>query len=63
MLLPTERDQTLTGLANTTPDVGAQEARAQSLQWCLSECNSETTSRVVELTVWNDSREIFMERG
>jgi SRSO17 transposase len=37
LLLPTERNKTLTGLANTEPVVGAQEARAQSLQWYLSE--------------------------
>ena len=39
LLLPAERNKTLTGLANTTPGVGAQEARAQSLQWFLSESN------------------------
>jgi hypothetical protein len=32
VLLPSERNKTLTGLANTTPGVGAQAARAQSLQ-------------------------------
>ena len=31
VLLPAERNKTLTGLANTAPGVGAQEARAQSL--------------------------------
>jgi hypothetical protein len=39
LLLPTERNKTLTGLANTEPGVGAQEARAQNLQWYLSESN------------------------
>ena len=39
LLLPAERNKTLTGLANTAPGVGAQEARAQSLQWFLSESN------------------------
>src|SRR5258708_25138404 len=39
VLLPTKRNRTLTGLANTAPGVGAQEARAQSLQWFLSESN------------------------
>ena len=39
LLLPAERNKTLTGLANTTPGIGAQEARAQSLQWFLSESN------------------------
>src|SRR5512136_514316 len=37
LLLPAERNKTLTGLANTAPGMGAQEARAQSLQWFLSE--------------------------
>ncbi len=37
LLLPAERNKTLTGLANTEPVVGAQHARAQGLQWFLSE--------------------------
>ena len=37
LLLPAERNKTLTGLANSEPVVGAQEARVQSLQWYLSE--------------------------
>src|SRR5215469_2416018 len=32
---------TLTGLANTEPYVGAQQPRAQGLQWFLSESNWE----------------------
>lgn len=39
LLLPTERNKTLTGLANTEPYVGAQQPRAQGLQWFLSESN------------------------
>ena len=39
LLLPTERNKTLTGLANTEPSVGAQQPRAQGLQWFLSESN------------------------
>jgi len=39
LLLPAERNETLTGLANTAPGQGAQEAPAQSLQWFLSESN------------------------
>jgi SRSO17 transposase len=39
LLLPAERNKTVTGLANTAPGKGAQEARAQSLQWFLSESN------------------------
>jgi SRSO17 transposase len=38
-LLPTERNKTLTGLANTEPYVGAQHPRAQGMQWFLSESN------------------------
>ncbi len=37
LLLPTERNKTLTALANTEPLVGAQLPRAQQLQWFLSE--------------------------
>src|SRR5437867_7359210 len=35
LLLPTERNKTLTALANTEPLVGAQLPRAQQLQWFL----------------------------
>src|SRR5436189_2086924 len=37
LLEPSERNKTLTGLANTEPVVGAQEKQAQFLQWFLSE--------------------------
>jgi SRSO17 transposase len=37
LLLPTERNKTLTNLANTEPVVEAPVARAQKLQWFLSE--------------------------
>ncbi len=37
LLLPAERNKTLTALANTEPIVGAQSAPAQRLQWFLSE--------------------------
>jgi SRSO17 transposase len=37
LLLPSERHKTLTGLTTTEPVVGAQVARAQRLQWFLSE--------------------------
>lgn len=39
LVLPTERNKTLTGLANTEPYVGAQHPRAQGMQWFLSEAN------------------------
>ena len=37
LLLPSERNKTLTGLVNTEPLVGAQLPRVQKLQWFLSE--------------------------
>ena len=36
LLLPRERNQTLTGLAGTAPVLGAQAPPAQRLQWFLS---------------------------
>lgn len=41
LLLPTERNKTLTALANTEPLKGAQRKEAQSLQWFLSESTWE----------------------
>src|SRR5436309_496536 len=37
LLLPAERNKTLTALANTEPVVAAQHPHAQALQWFLSE--------------------------
>ena len=37
LLVPSERNKTLTALANAEPIAGAQGARAQALQWFLSE--------------------------
>src|SRR3712207_3478402 len=37
LLLPTERNKTLTALANAEPIVGAQDATVQALQWFLTE--------------------------
>ena len=37
LLLPVERNKTLTALANTEPVTGSQRKEAQSLQWFLSE--------------------------
>jgi len=37
LLLPAERNKTLTALANAEPIIGAQNASARSLQWFLSE--------------------------
>ena len=37
LLLPAERNKTLTALANAEPIIGAQQAPVQALQWFLSE--------------------------
>jgi SRSO17 transposase len=37
VLVPSERNKTLTALVNAEPIAGAQEARVQALQWFLSE--------------------------
>ncbi len=44
LVLASERNKTLTGLANSEPVVGAQEARVQSLQWYLSESTWEAAA-------------------
>jgi SRSO17 transposase len=52
LLLPAERNKTLTALANTEPVVGAQRKEAQSLQWFLSESGwdpEQVNRRRVEL--------------
>ena len=52
LLLPAERNKTLTALANTEPVVGAQRKEAQSLQWFLSESGwdpGQVNRRRVEL--------------
>jgi SRSO17 transposase len=49
LLLPSERNKTLTGLANTEPGAGAQLPRAQQLRWFLSE------------STW-DERQVQVER-
>ena len=52
LLLPAERNKTITALANTEPVAGAQRKEAQSLQWFLSESGwdpSEVNERRVEL--------------
>ena len=52
LLLPTERNKTLTALANTEPVVGAQRPAAQKLQWFLSESTWDAaalTARRLEL--------------
>jgi SRSO17 transposase len=52
LLLPAERNKTLTALANTEPVSGAQRREAQSLQWFLSESRwdpKEVNDRRLEL--------------
>src|ERR687884_1820358 len=52
LLLPAERNKTLTALANTEPILGAQSPAAQSLQWFLSESTwdpDEVNTRWLEL--------------
>jgi DDE superfamily endonuclease len=52
LLLPAERNKTLTALANTEPVSGAQRKEAQSLQWFLSESRwnpKEVNARRLEL--------------
>ena len=52
LLLPAERNKTLTALANAEPIVGAQQPRVQSLQWFLSESTwdaAAVNARRVEL--------------
>jgi SRSO17 transposase len=52
LLLPAERNKTLTALANTEPAKGAQRREAQSLQWFLSESGwgpREVNERRLEL--------------
>jgi hypothetical protein len=52
LLLPAERNKTLTALANTEPVTGAQRREAQSLQWFLSESGwdpKEVNERRLEL--------------
>jgi SRSO17 transposase len=44
LLLPAERNKTLTALANTEPVVGAHAPRAQGLQWFLSESTWDPTT-------------------
>jgi len=39
LLLPMERNKTLTRLANTEPVIGAQHRQSQRLQWFPSESN------------------------
>jgi SRSO17 transposase len=59
LLLPAERNKTLTALANTEPVVGAQRKEAQSLQWFLSESGwdpQQINQRRIELLLEADPK-------
>jgi hypothetical protein len=59
LLLPAERNKTLTALANTEPLKGAQRKEAQSLQWFLSESRwdpEQVNRRRVELMLEETKR-------
>ena len=65
LLLPAERNKTLTALANTKPVVGAQRKEAQSLQWFLSESKwdpMEINQRRLELML-EESASAPREKG
>ena len=62
---PSERNKTLTALANTEPVVGAQRKEAQSLQWFLSESGwdpAEVNERRLEL-LFEDPRPLRTRRA
>jgi hypothetical protein len=57
LLLPSERNKTLTGLVNTEPVVGAELPRAQKLQWFLSESDwDERAVQAVRLKLLREER-------
>jgi SRSO17 transposase len=65
LLLPAERNKTLTALANTEPVAGAQRKEAQSLQWFLSKSGrdpEDLNRRRLELS-FEDSSTAPNERG
>lgn len=65
LLLPAERNKTLTALANTEPVAGAQRKEAQSLQWFLSESGwdpQEVNERRLEL-LFEESATAVSEKG
>ncbi len=65
LLLPDERNKTLTALANTEPVVGAQRKEAQALQWFLSESswNAEDVNRRRVELILEDPRTAPDQRG
>ncbi len=66
LLLPAERNKTLTALANTEPVTGAQRREAQSLQWFLSESRwdpKEVNERRLKLLLLEQSASAPSEKG
>jgi SRSO17 transposase len=66
LLLPAERNKTLTALANTEPVVGAQRREARSLQWFLSESRwdpRKVNERRLELMVAERARALRARRA
>jgi hypothetical protein len=66
LLLPAERNKTLTALANTEPVAGAQRKEAQSLQWFLSESGwdpKEINERRLELLFEEGASSAPSEKG
>ena len=66
LLLPAERNKTLTALANTEPVVGAQRREAQSLQWFLSESRwdpDEVNERRLELLLLEEPTTAANDEG
>src|ERR671913_391104 len=66
LLLPAERNKTLTALANTEPVVGAQRREAQSLQWFLSESRwdpEEVNERRLELLLLEEPTTAANDEG
>lgn len=66
LLLPAERNKTLTALANTEPVAGAQRKEAQSLQWFLSESGwdpREVNERRLKLLFDDEAATVPHENG
>jgi hypothetical protein len=66
LLLPADRNKTLTALANTEPVAGAQRKEAQSLQWFLSESGwdpKEVNERRMELLFEEGATAAPSEKG
>src|ERR687898_2735122 len=66
LLLPAERNKTLTALANTESVVGAQRREAQSLQWFLSESRwdpDEVNERRLELLLLEEPTTAANDEG